>query len=383
MGVSPIKLNAQSRAELEQQRLEIIKRIEEADKELSQNSASQKNTRKQIRAIENRIKDRERLISNIQNDLILAEQELAGSQAKTQYLQKDLNRVKDRYYKLLNAAYKQNLSYNKWAFILNAKSLNDSFKRWKYIKQYEGYCRAAYDQLKLSNEKVQESTVVLNESIKNRQALLAQEQVQFEKIKSERKELDEILENLKDDEASLQEELAEQKRVREGLNTAIENTIIAALKGKPIASGTVSKANSPLTNVKLSSKKGNLLWPVDNGRIISSYGRQRHPELKDVYIRNNGIDIQARIGSVGQAIFPGEVVGANRIDGYGYTIIVKHDEYYSVYSRLDKTFVESGEQVKAGQRLGLIDVDEQGQATIHFELWEGKQKLNPEVWIKK
>ena len=378
LGLNPKNLTAQDRQKLEQERLEIIRRIENADKELSSISSSKKATQSEIRAWERKIKDREKLISNIQNDLVLAEAALQKNQRKHGVLVEDLDRVKERYYGLLNAAYKQHLSYNKWAFILNAKSLNDSFQRWQYVKQYEAYCQEAYADIKATSEVVSQSSEKLNQSILERQKLLDQESVQFEKIKEERLQLDEILKNLQSDEVLVQTELASSKKQREALNTAIENAIIAALSG---SSSTQTSTES--STADFDEKKGNLPWPVNNGYIKTTFGKQKHPSLKDIYIQNNGIDIQASIGSVAEAVHDGEVVGVNFMGSYGYTIIVKHQAYYTVYSKLDRTYVEKGEFVQVRQRLGSIDVDEEGKSTIHFEIWKGKNKLNPENWVKK
>lgn len=370
---------SQIRESLEQQRLEIIKRIENADKELQKLSNSKVKTRKELRALESKISNREELIENIRQDLEITASQLSKNQETFVDLTADIVAVKEQYHALLNIAYKQNLSYNKWAFILNAQSINDSFKRWKYIKQFQAYCQIAYEKLQNSSQKVAQSSQRLEESLKRKQQLLNDQNEQKGNLAKELQDKDDLLKELELDENELNSVLKEQKLERERLNESIEATIIAALSGNSTA--TISgKVNGALS---FRQKRGVLSWPVDNGSIISGFGKQKHPELNDIYIENNGIDIQARIGSVAQVVHEGKVVGVQDIPGYGKSIVVKHDDFYTVYAKLDRSYVDVGESVELGQRLGSIDVDEMGLSTLHFELWDGKTKLNPTSWIKK
>lgn len=376
--LNPIKNHAQDRNQLEAQRLDIIKRIDAADKQLSTINSSKKSTINDFKILERKIKERENLLKTIQNEVVLAEEALEKNKAQSAFVLEDLNVLKEKYYALLNKAYKQNLSYNKWAFILNAKSINDSFQKWIYVKQYEAYIHKTFEQLKSKSTNVQESAEELETLIQNRQSLLEEESAQNDKIKEELKLKDKILAELKKDELNIKSELATQKKQREELNNAIESAIYGALKGIQ------SNTSAPTKTYKnIDASQGSLQWPVDNGFILSSYGKQKHPSLPDVYIQNNGIDIKSNIGSVANSIHEGEVVSVNKIPNYGYTVIVKHNAYYSVYSRLDKTYVEKGESVLEGQRLGAIDVDDEGRCTLHFEFWQGKTKLDPEKWLKK
>jgi murein DD-endopeptidase MepM/ murein hydrolase activator NlpD len=370
---------SQVRESLELQRLEIIKRIESADKELQKLSNSKVKTRQELRALESKIKSREELIDNIQEDLAITTSQLTENQNKYAVLTSDIEAVKKQYHALLNTVYKQSLGYNKWTFILNTQSINDSFERWVYIKQFQAYCQKAYKKLQTSSKQVALSSQNLEKSIDRKLELLNQQSQQKETLAKDLVIKDDLLKELDLEENKLNAILKEQKLERERLNTSIEKTIIAALTGKT----NVTSSTEEIGELSFSERKGLLSWPVDNGVIISKFGRQRHPELDNIYIQNNGIDIQARIGSVAQAVHDGKVVGVQEVPGFGKSIVVKHDGFYTVYAKLDRSYVDNGEEVGVGQRLGSIDVDEMGLSTLHFELWDGKTKLNPLSWITK
>jgi septal ring factor EnvC (AmiA/AmiB activator) len=45
--------------------------------------------------------------------------------------------------------------------------------------------------------------------------------------------------------------------------------------------------------------------------------------------------------------------------------------------------VKSGQTVKTGSAIGIIDDSEEGNAILHFQLWKGTDKQNPEIWLRK
>jgi murein DD-endopeptidase MepM/ murein hydrolase activator NlpD len=46
--------------------------------------------------------------------------------------------------------------------------------------------------------------------------------------------------------------------------------------------------------------------------------------------------------------------------------------------------VKAGEKVKTKQNIGSIVFDEEDSKTVlHFEIWKGQTKLDPELWLFK
>ena len=63
-------------------------------------------------------------------------------------------------------------------------------------------------------------------------------------------------------------------------------------------------------------------------------------------------------------------------------VIVRHGDFLTVYSNLTSVFVELGSVVKTKQEIGIIFTDEESIKTeLHFEIWQGKQLLDPVEWI--
>jgi murein hydrolase activator len=130
-------------------------------------------------------------------------------------------------------------------------------------------------------------------------------------------------------------------------------------------------------------QRGRLPWPVEGGFIARSYGKQKHPTLKNIEITNNGIDIRSSEDAPVKNIFDGKVAGVQFIPGHDYTVILQHGSYYTVYSNLSETSLSKGQIVKAGTQIGRVSTNPiSGAAELHFELWRGKERLNPAAWIK-
>lgn len=134
------------------------------------------------------------------------------------------------------------------------------------------------------------------------------------------------------------------------------------------------------------ANRGRLLFPVSGSyRIARGFGTQHHPEMRNVTTVNNGVDIATAAGASARAIFNGVVASIMQYPGCNTIVIVRHGEYYAVYSNLATVNVKVGDEVKAGDSIGKIYTDAEvdpTQAVLHFELRHGSEKLNPLQWVK-
>ena len=130
------------------------------------------------------------------------------------------------------------------------------------------------------------------------------------------------------------------------------------------------------------SNRGKLPWPVRNGVVSSEFGEHNHPDMKGIKVKNNGINIVTALNEPARSIFGGEVTRVMVVPNFNNVVIIRHGEYLSVYSNLEKVFVKKGDMVNAGQELGIVFAPHDKQkAELHFEIWKGKNQLNPSLWI--
>jgi len=130
--------------------------------------------------------------------------------------------------------------------------------------------------------------------------------------------------------------------------------------------------------------KGKLPWPVRRGAIVEEFGQHNHPVFKNVKLPfNNGVNIATDKNAEVFSVFDGVVKQILVMPGYNQCVLVQHGNFYTFYTKLDKVSVKSGEKIKTGQSLGNLAAADENSSVIHFQLWHGTNKQNPENWISR
>ena len=125
-----------------------------------------------------------------------------------------------------------------------------------------------------------------------------------------------------------------------------------------------------------------LKWPVKNGLLVNRFGVKKHNKERKVRVENNGIDILVSAEEAILTVNDGTVKAVLEVPGSNTSVIIDHGTFYSVYSNLNGTHLKQGEQVKQGVKLASVGKDTDGLRKLHFELWQGINKLNPEKYLK-
>jgi murein DD-endopeptidase MepM/ murein hydrolase activator NlpD len=126
--------------------------------------------------------------------------------------------------------------------------------------------------------------------------------------------------------------------------------------------------------------KAGWIWPAD-GVISDTYGT-RHGTHK-------GIDIAGRLNSPIIAVEEGVVGKSYYSNTYGNVIFLKHpNNYVTVYAHLNKRLVNTGQEIKQGDRIGMMG--RTGESTgvhLHFEshqvewTFDKKNAIDPETLL--
>ncbi len=127
------------------------------------------------------------------------------------------------------------------------------------------------------------------------------------------------------------------------------------------------------------------LWPLQGGkgRITNPFGPSVHPFTKKWYL-HLGTDIAFHRGWTILATADGKVV-ENRFEpmGFGNYIVIRHKYgFYTKYGHLDRVYVQEGDTVTQGQKIGLLGST--GLSTgphLHYEVRIGSQVVDPERYL--
>jgi septal ring factor EnvC (AmiA/AmiB activator) len=140
----------------------------------------------------------------------------------------------------------------------------------------------------------------------------------------------------------------------------------------------------PAAFVPLYERRGKLPWPLE-GRVITAYGFERHPDFKTV-VMNKGVEIAPAAGkSLILAIHTGKVVYADYFQGYGNLLIIDHGmTYYTLYGHCAEFLAAVGDMVRAGQPVAVVgDSGSLKGECLYFELRYKTKALDPLQWLKR
>lgn len=409
--LSPFSTFGQSKKDLEDKRKKIIRDIEVTGNLLKKTTKTKEATYDRYVALQNQIERREKLIQNIEDEISESEKVVERNAVVIASLQSDVKKMKVEYGRAVRSAFRRKMLSNPLLYILSADNLNQAFRRWLFLRKYDDFRKKQAEAIADTQEMLSKKIASLEDTRREKETLLMSLRGQKTILNAEMADKNALLQTLEQDESRLKADLKKKQAAHEALNQAIERVIQEEITrrtaearrtqpAQPAAPKNNNKTNTNPNNVKspevspgivadnasiaFQQKRGQLPWPVENGFIARSYGRQKHPTLKNIEITNNGIDIRTDESAAVRVIHEGRVAGVQFIPGHDYTVIIQHGNYYTVYSNLAETNVAKGDQVRARQLLGRVSTNTvTGASELHFEVWNQKERMNPEGWIRK
>ncbi len=253
--------------------------------------------------------------------------------------------------------------------------------------------RAAEKQKQLLTQKALEAkkAAEAKRAEEQRKQLAAQKAAETRRLAEERSKTEKTKEAKAEEIAAVKAEEIAKAEAKEAATEAKKAEEIAVKEAKiPTKTSTNTSALSLLTKEEtlisgnFAANRGRLPWPTSNGYISGHFGVQTHPVLKHVTTNNKGVYIQAPAGTNVRAIFDGKVTQIFYIQGNN-GVIIQHGNYRTVYANLSAIYVREGQTVDAKQSIGKIytDSDNDNKTELYFQIYNGRDVMNPESWIAK
>lgn len=389
----PAIAQKQSKKDLENKKKQLQKEIEQTNQLLAETKKNKKLSLNQLVMLNKKISAREELIATINNQIYALNKQIKENNESINGLQKDLAKLKAEYAKMIYYAYKNQDSYSRMMFVFASADFEQAYMRLKYLQQYSEYRHKQAERImqtkKSLNEKVQELEVKKSDQ----RVLLGSEETEKQSLTSEKTEKEQVFSELQQQESKLKKDLEKKKQDAKKLEQAIQRVIEkelekaqaqAAKENKPKPVKLILTPESQLLSNSFANNKSKLPWPVAKGVISERFGVHPHPLMKDIDINNNGVDITTNSGALARAVFDGEVKAVVNMPGAGQFILLRHGEFLTIYSNLKDVYVKVGDKVTTKQNIGSVLLDDDDSKTVmHFEVWKGQTKLNPEDWLYK
>lgn len=424
--------SAQTREELEKQRQQLKKDIEETEKLLNSNKAKTKESLAALSLVNKKVELQDRVIDNINKDLRLLDNNIYSIQRDINRYDRLLDTLKKEYAKSMVYAYKNRGNYEFLNFIFSASSFNDAIKRIAYLKSYRNYQEIQGENILRTQEMRKNRVADLTGSKRQKSTTLQTQSKEMAVLETQKKEKDQIVNELKKQGKTLNNQIAAKKKQMQKVSNAIAAAIKKAQEEarkeamakaaadekrrkeaeksstakntdtKETGSTTTSttktviprKAPAPVKtaesvllnsenialNANFEKNRGTLPWPVDKGYVMMHWGANKLPSGSDINLTN--ITIATDVGAAVKAVFDGTVSKILSIDDM-QVVIVQHGKYFTTYSNLSSASVSVGQDIKTGQSVGRAAANMEGIGAIDFFLSNEKGEMDPEKWLKR
>ena len=361
---------------------EKIQKIEQdiafLDKQIEETGARQKNSLQELTLIRQKINSRKKLLTEIDNRLKEQNDRISEKNVSLKKLEDRLDTLEQYYGHLISNAYKNRDTRVWFMYILASNSIEQGYRRWSYLKNYSRSIREQSEKIREARRELIAEREALTELKKSTLEVQQQREKEYDGLKREEKQAQDYIKSLNTRQAQFKKQLEQKKQEADRLNREMQKMIAEALKSQTAKQGDPPKPADPKLSGVFRDNKGKLPWPVSQGVIVEQFGEHNHPLFKGVKLPfNNGVNISAPRNSPVKAVFDGTIKQVIVIPGYNQCILVQHGTYFTFYCKLGRVSVKAGETVKTGDTLGTLD-----DSTLHFELWNGTAKQNPELWLR-
>ena len=384
-----LTVSAQSRQDLEKQRLQLQKEIQEINTLLFQSKKKEKNLLSELSDLEQRIGVRARLIKTINEETKQLNIEIKENERQVKMLEDRLEFLKKDYANMVVQSYKSKTKNSRLMFLLSSKNFLQAYKRLEYLKQYATYRQRQGEEIRLETVKLENLNDYLIETRNEKEALLAINKKEKDSISKEKSSQEVMVRSVKSKEKKYIAQINNKQKEEKAIEDKIEALIAAAIAKSKNESGVKSSGfaltpEAAALEKDFISNKGKLPSPVERGVIVRRYGKQSHPTLKGITIESNGVFYATEKNANARVIFDGKVLAIQVLPGKKKAVLVQHGNYISVYKNLDNVKVQKGDIVKTKQELGKIHTDKTtGKTILAFVLFKEIHRQNPEEWVYK
>ena len=356
---------------------------------LSKTQKNQQTTDRQLNLIRNKIRNRKNIITNLEKQSGLIENNIGAKNTTIRSLEQDLNRLRQEYAAMVYDSYKNYKLNNFMLFLFASRDFNDATLRIAYMHRYN----------RMREQKAAEIDSV-SASVGREISSLQSQKEELDKVRRSRNEeltsLDKDETQYRTSSQKLQQEAGKLNSIIKANRKRIEQMqkqirqIIAEESRKNKAKPQTSEQRE--FDVKLSGQfeqnTGKLPYPV-RGVIVNNYGLHSHTAIKGVVEKNQGVDIAAEPGAEVRAVFEGEVSQVLLNQWTNKVVLLRHGNYLTLYSNLASVNVKVGDRVTLNQPIGRIaSSEDSNDCTLHFEVWKldaqnNPVNLNPEKWLRR
>lgn len=336
--------------------------------EITRQRQQLENQSQKLDELQNSLKKQELEISSLEVQIAQTKKKLATSNGKIQQLEKKITDLevqkKQQSETLKKLIYTYYVTHNNHSASSILQDNSDSDRVSQY---YQSLAKARADviqALKNTQEQLTASETTLRQEKAQISQLLASQTQRHASLKKSQNSRRSTVNKIQSSISSDKQYLAELQRNESRLKAEIAKA---------------AKRNAEVTMSGFGHQKGKLPWPVE-GRVLHQFGSHQTGE-----INWKGVVISANYGQQIKAVYPGTVVFASYLRGYGLVILLDHGKGdMTLYGFNQSLLKKEGDKVQMGEPIALAgDTGGQSQPSLYFEVRRNSAAQNPLAWLKR
>jgi len=363
--------------QMESEKKKMIEKISITENLIKEQEERSTHYRHQGKLIDANIRERQNLINILEAETNQLINVIGRKQKIIDALEKDLEAIKKEYRHLLIDAYRHNNGYNRLLFIFQSTSFNDLVERLRYIEHYRDYRQKQAELIIETRFHINKKINELNNNKDKKIARLNDLDIQRKALSKDKNKINQHYRLAQNQKKELKKEIDQYKSKKKELDQKIQSVIQEIIR--------VTKMGNTKLAKEFSKNKGSLRWPIPMSEAVvtGQFGKKPHPVYPSIMIENSGIDITCKKNIEVASIFEGKVVQVMISPAFQKAIIIRHGNYFTVYSNLKEVYVDKDDKLKTGDKIGKVFTDNEGITELHFEVWKEEETVDPQKWLIK
>jgi septal ring factor EnvC (AmiA/AmiB activator) len=313
-----------------------------------------------LNALETELYQKEKELRQMEKQLSQIKGRLHQTRSQIAILNSGLERIRGELFSRLTALYKMGRTPPE-TILLTSESFPDLWKIDKYFRviiDSDARLVETYRQQVMLKEQYREGLTRDQGQWERNISQVEKKKTEIQKIRKQRQDLLKSVQNQKVVYQKLIRELEERGRSLQELVQKLERERSTLSYGKS----------------KPEDFKGKLTPPIQ-GKVISLFKERGQ----------NGIEIQAEMGSEIRAVLPGKVLYADWFKGFGNIIIIDHGGHvFTVSGYCSQLLKKAGEEVAQGEVIALVgSAGSLKGPCLYFEVRHQGKAQDPMNWISQ
>ena len=375
------------------------KRLKNIDKEIEKKNTRIKAIDTETSKLEKMIKELEEEIKKLEHEREEIEDEITVVKKNIDYSRKNLEISEVEHGRKESEFVAKIIAWDKYSKIhgkdidekvLLTKNyremLHGDLQRMGHIEKVTGSIKEVKEKIEAEKRKLDRLEAELRENLRKSDVKKEEQKKLKEQLQVEKKEHQSSIEKLKKEKQRISREI--ERIIRENARRAAEKAArekaareAAKNKGKNAGKGkgsgetkvTTTTVDMPkISNPEAYKRIGKTIKPL-NGQIVVYFGQK-----KAGVVESNGIEIKGKLGNPVVASKAGTVIYADAFQGLGKVVMIDYGGgIIGVYGNLLAIKVNINSKVSSGQTIGVLGLSSDKEPNLYYELRANLRPIDP------